>query len=242
MDTALPILLDVSRVVILSSVDTAKTSPEHASTRRSRGRPAMPPDRIVAAALELVDSQGADALSMRTLAQQLNSGTATLYRHFANRSALVAHVVDRVYGEVHLDAAELAGQSWQRSCEVVVRTMYGALNRHPNVTPLLLEQTPFGPNAMAIREICLSMLLDSGFAPDLAARIYATLSRYVLGFAIQFSGSPDTHAAQDAEAFHNVDPSHFPATLAVADDMPIPLDVEFSFGLDLLIKGLGQIH
>jgi len=227
---------------ILSSVNTAKANTEQASTRRSRGRPAMPPERIVAAALELVDAQGADALSMRTLAQRLNSGTATLYRHFANRSELIAHVVDRVYGEVHLDAAALAGQTWQRSCESVVRTMYAALNRHPNVTRLMLDQTPFGPNAMAIREICLSVLLDSGFAPDLAARIYATLSRYVLGFAIQFSGNPDAHAAHDAEAFHTVDPSQFRATLAVADAMPVPLDVEFSFGLDLLIKGLSQIR
>jgi TetR/AcrR family transcriptional regulator, tetracycline repressor protein len=202
----------------------------------------MPPDRIVAAALALVDAEGADALSMRTLAQQLNSGTATLYRHFANRSALVAHVVDRLFDDVQLDAADLAGQSWQRSCEAVAHAMFSALNRHPNVTRLLLEQTPLGPNAMAIREACLSMLLDSGFAPELAARIYATLSRYVLGFAIQFSGNPDSHAAQDAEAFHSVDAAHFPATLAVADSMPIPLDVEFSFGLDLLIKGLSQIH
>ena len=95
---------------------------------------------------------------------------------------------------------------------------------------------------MAIREICLSVLLDSGFAPDLAARIYATLSRYVLGFAIQFSGNPDAHTAHDAEAFHTVDPSQFRATLAVADAMPVPLDVEFAFGLDLLITGLSQIR
>jgi TetR/AcrR family tetracycline transcriptional repressor len=242
MDTVLPILLEVSRLVILSSVDTAKASAQQASTRRSRGRPAMPPDRIVAAALALVDAEGAEALSMRTLAQQLNSGTATLYRHFANRSVLVAHVVDRVFGEVHLDAAQLAGQSWQRSCEDVVHSMFAVLKRHPNVTRLLLEQTPLGPNAMAIRETCLCMLLDSGFDPELAARIYATLSRYVLGFAIQFSGNPDTHAAQDAEAFHNVDPTNYPPTRAVPDAMPIPLDIEFSFGLDLLVKGLSQNH
>jgi AcrR family transcriptional regulator len=200
----------------------------------------MPPDRIVDAALELVDTQGADALSMRTLAQQLNSGTATLYRHFANRSELVSHVVDRVLGEVQLDAGELAGQSWQRSCESVAHGMFAALNRHPNVARLLLDQTPVGPNAMAIRETCLSMLLDGGFAPELAVRIYATLSRYVLGFGIQISGDPDSHAAHDAEAFHRVDPSDFPATLSLADALPVPLDVEFSFGLDLLIKGLSH--
>ncbi|AGB25783.1 transcriptional regulator [Mycobacterium sp. JS623] len=202
----------------------------------------MPPDRIVAAALALVDADGAEALSMRTLAQQLNSGTATLYRHFTNRSALVADVVDYVFGEVHLDADELATRSWQQACETVVHRMYAALKRHPNVTRLMLEQIPLGPNALAIREACLAMLLASGFTADMSARIYATLARYVLGFAIQYSGHPDSHAAKDADAFRDVDPSRFPATLAVADAMPIPLEVEFSFGLDLLIKGLSQIH
>jgi AcrR family transcriptional regulator len=202
----------------------------------------MPRDRIVDAALALVDAEGAEALSMRTLAQKLDSGTATLYRHFANRSALVADVVDHVFGEVALDARELADMNWQQACETVVHRMYAALNRHPNVTRLMLEQIPLGPNAMAIREASLSMLLDNGFAPDMSARIYATLARYVLGFAIQYSGQPDSHASEDAQAFHNVDPSGFPATTTVADAMPIPLDVEFSFGLDLLIKGLSQIH
>ena len=44
---------------------------------------------------------------MRSLAQRLESGTATLYRHFANRSELVAMVVDRMLGEVDLDARRL---------------------------------------------------------------------------------------------------------------------------------------
>ena len=73
---------------------------KHQSTGRSRGRPAVPLDRIVTAALEIVDEQGADALSMRSLAQRLGSGTATLYRHFASRSELVSMVVDRMLEDV----------------------------------------------------------------------------------------------------------------------------------------------
>jgi len=203
----------------------------------------MAPERIVAAALALVDAEGADALSMRALAQQLGSGTATLYRHFANRGQLIAHVVDHVFGEVSLDAAQPAGQGWQASCEAIAHTMFAVLSRHPRVARLLLEQTPVGPNAMAIREQCVSMLLDNGFAPELAARTYATLSRYVLGFAIQLSEHPDgPAAAQDAEAFRHVDASQFPATAAVADAMPVPLEVEFAFGLGLLVRGLDYLH
>ena len=49
-----------------------------ASARRSPGRPPVPLERIVATALQIVDEEGADALSMRTLAQRLGSGTACL--------------------------------------------------------------------------------------------------------------------------------------------------------------------
>jgi TetR/AcrR family transcriptional regulator, tetracycline repressor protein len=198
----------------------------------------MEPERIVLAALELVDDEGASALSMRTLAQKLDSGTATLYRHFANRAQLVAHVVDRVFGEVEVDPAVLADQTWQQSCETVAAAMFAALGRHPHVAQLILEQTPQGPNAMVMREMALSVLLANGFSPELAARSYATLSRYVLGFAIQLGGDPDANAMHDSEAFHAVDPSRFPATLAAADAMPVPLEAEFAFGLELLITGL----
>ncbi len=77
------------------------------SHQRSRGRPALPVERIVTAALQIVDDEGADALSMRTLAQRLNSGTATLYRHFTSRADLVAAVVDKMFGAIELDIAAL---------------------------------------------------------------------------------------------------------------------------------------
>src|SRR5271165_3306208 len=83
---------------------------------RSRGRPALPLDRILAVALELVDEHGADALSMRSLAQRLESGTATLYRHFANRSELVAMLVERVLGEIDIDAQAVAELPWRQAC------------------------------------------------------------------------------------------------------------------------------
>ncbi|MFB1298720.1 TetR/AcrR family transcriptional regulator [Mycobacterium sp. pW049] len=202
----------------------------------------MPRERIIAAALELVDAEGADALSMRTLAQSLNSGTATLYRHFANRAQLVGEVVDLVFAEADPGALRQEGRGWRRDCAAFATAMYSALGEHPNVAQLMLEQTPLGPNAMSLRESALSVLLANGFSPELAARSYATLSRFVLGFAIQMSGRDDSRAAQDSAVFHGVEASRFPATLAVADALPVPLDEEFAFGLELIIKGLGQIR
>lgn len=216
--------------------------PDLTGANRARGRPALPLDRIVAAALELVDEHGADGLSMRSLAQRLGSGTATLYRHFANRSELVAVIVDRMLGEADLDTESLTALPWDRACISFAHSMFDALSRHGNVASLLSGHVPMGPNALAHRELMLSILLDNGFAPVVAAHAYATLSRYVLGLAIQRSGSEA--ADDDAElttAFRTLDPARYPATVAVAGDLPVPLEEEFAYGLRLIVAGLERL-
>lgn len=213
------------------------------ATPRARGRPAISLNRIISTALEIVDEQGAEALSMRTLAQRLGSGTATLYRHFDNRAALIAHVVDRFFGEVELDAGQLAAMDWREACHTVARTTFDTLARHRNLAPLLAERIPLGPNAMAQRELCIAFLLGNGFPPPVAAHAYALLARYVLGFAIQLTGhddqSPDE--SQAAAVFRASDPTAFPATTALADLLPVPLHEEFTFGLDMILSGLQQL-
>lgn len=188
----------------------------------------------------MIDEKGAAALSMRALARELGSGTATLYRHFDGKTMVVAHVVDRVLGEVEFSASELGVLGWRQAGTSVAMAMFEALRRHPNVAPLLVESAPLGPNALALRERMIAVLLDNGFAPDLAARAYATLARYVLGFAIQLT-SPDGDARL-AGVFHDLDPQLFPATATVADHAPVPLEDEFTFGLELIVEGLAQLR
>ena len=208
-------------------------------TQRSPGRPPIAVDRILTTALQIIDDDGAEALSMRTLAQRLDSGTATLYRHFTSRAELIAHVVDLVSGSVEIDPAKLRTMPWQKACKTVAHTMFDALRRHPNVAPLMAQDVPIGPNAMAARERLIALLLDSGFSPALAARSYATLARYILGFAIQLtSAGGGLDDADLAQVFRDLDPRQFPATVKVADHLPVPLDDEFAFGLELIVDGL----
>lgn len=214
--------------------------------RRSPGRPPVPLDRIIDAAVQIVDEEGADALSMRTLAQRLGSGTATLYRHFDSRAALVAHVVDRMFGGIDVSEDELAAMGWRDACRTRVQAMFDAVSRHENVAPLLVEGIPVGPNAMAVRERCIAVLLAGGFPPQVAAQAYATLSRYVLGFAIQVRGHHGAEqSSSDAEAsavLHSADSALYPATAAVAAWMPVPLEDEFRFGLELVLDGLSRLR
>lgn len=238
-------IIDVARQALhTAGMKTSTTDPDSKHARRPRGRPPVARELIVATALEIVDEAGADALSMRTLAQRLDSGTATLYRHFADRAELVAHVVDRVLGEVDLDAVELRSMSWQRVCARVAQAMFYALGHHPNRARLLTEQVPMGPNAMRMREYCVAALLDDGFSPKVAARSWATLGRYVVGFATQAPGQTTTvlDDARQSSLFQGVDASQFPATARVAKSLPVSLDDEFTFGLDLILTGLSRLE
>ena len=196
------------------------------SAKRAPGRPAMPVERIVSTALELVDEHGAQALSMRSLAQRLNSGTATLYRHFANRQELVSRVVDQLFGSVSMSYEQLLALPWPDALHTVAQHMYSTLSLHAKAAPLLIEQVPTGPQALMQREMCIARLLAAGFEPKLAARTYTTLAHYVLGFAVQIAD----------------DSAYFPATVAVADHLSAPLDDEFAFGLHLMIEGLKTTH
>lgn len=233
-----------SVAVIVPAVKTrhtlSVTPSKQQANRRSPGRPPVPLDRIVATALQIVDDDGADALSMRTLAQRLDSGTATLYRHFAGRADLIAHVVDRVFGTIELDIESANSVTWQQACKAGAHSIFDALRAHPNVAPLLTDGIPIGPHALAAREGLIAILLDNGFPPALAALSYATLARFILGFAIQQSGSDRPHDASLTRIFRDLDPRTFPATVVVADHIPVPLDDEFAFGLELIVDGLTQ--
>jgi AcrR family transcriptional regulator len=220
----------------------AKSASELSASRRTPGRPPIPVEVIVATALQIVDEEGAEALTLRTLAQRLESGTATLYRHFVNRAELIDHVVDRVLGEVELDPADLRRTTWQEACLRGAGAVFSALSRHRNVAPLLVGQVPTGSNAMAHRERLIAVLLQNGFPPRLAAMAYATLAHFVLGFAMQFpSRRLDEPPHGRAVTLHVAPQSQFPATIAVAEFLPVSLEAEFAFGAELIVKGLDAL-
>jgi AcrR family transcriptional regulator len=208
-----------------------------------RGRPPRSIERIVVAALEIVDEVGAD-FSMRLLADRLGSGTATLYRHFAGKDEVMVYVVDRILGEVDIetDADTLGGTTWQQAIARGAGAFSEVLQSHPNALPLLVSQVPVGPNALRNRERSLAMLLACGFPLDLAARAYTAVAHYVVGFAVQqrAPGTPQRgEAAKLRDFYRALDANTYPATVAAADELTnVPLDEEFRFGLQLVLDGI----
>lgn len=151
---------------------------------------------MIRTALELVDDQGAEALTLRSLAARLGSSTATLYRHFDGREDLARQVVEAVFKEISLDEERLAAETWDGCVSYIAEQMFAALVRHPNVAGLVLERVPDGPAARRLRDRCVAVLRANGFTDTDAARAYATVGHFVLGSP--FSSVPSTAASPAA--------------------------------------------
>jgi len=210
-----------------------------------RGRPSADLGRVVAEALELVDEVGVAAFTMRMLADRLNSGTATLYRHFAGKEEILVQVLDQVLGEVEVAEADIATRSWQEAITLASAEFYLVLRKHPNVLPLLVSQITVGPNGLANRERVLGLLLAHGFGPDLAARAFLALAHYVVGFAIQqhSPGVADYDSVDRHGFYDSLDARAFAAVTTTAPFLRgRSLDEEFHFGLTLLLIGLEHLR
>ncbi|MFJ2830547.1 TetR/AcrR family transcriptional regulator [Streptomyces sp. NPDC087263] len=211
-----------------------------------RGRPPVDAGRIIDMALKLVDEVGVQALTLRMLADALESGTATLYRHFGGKDELLTHVVDRIFGDVRVPPGALDGPSWREAAEAGAEAFYETLCRHPGALSLLVAQVPVGPNGLLNRERTLGLLLSHGFSVGLAARAFTAIGHYVIGFAIQQHGPGAARPEDEAQLrdyYRSLDPAVYPATTAVAEELTsVPLREEFRFGLDLLLDGLEKIR
>ncbi|WP_328940777.1 TetR/AcrR family transcriptional regulator [Streptomyces sp. NBC_00250] len=217
--------------------------PAPASAAPRRGRPSLDTAHIVTTALRLVDEHGTQVFSLRMLAEALDSGTATLYRHFDGKDEILAYVVDRVLGEVDLDA--LAGSAdWREALTVTAHRFHDTLRRHPNTLPLLMAYVPVGPHGLARRERVLATLLRHGLPVDLAARAFTAVTHYVIGFTAQQYGpaAAPAHGAELAAFYGGLDPASYPALLQAARSLTsVAVAEEFTFGLTLLVQGLTHL-
>src|SRR3954471_20858958 len=85
-------------------------------------------DRILQAALELVDEHGIDALTMRRLGQELGFEAMSLYNHVANKDDVIDGMLDLVLDEGDLPAA---GGDWEASIRESAVSVHASLRRHP---------------------------------------------------------------------------------------------------------------
>ncbi|MGY2061454.1 TetR/AcrR family transcriptional regulator, partial [Nocardia gipuzkoensis] len=103
--------------------------------RPRRDTPALSREQIIAEAIELLDSEGFEALSMRRLGTKLNAGATSLYTHVANKDELLELIIDEVLGEIAIpDAPE---PDWRSALLRLGRDIRAGLLRHTWITGVL---------------------------------------------------------------------------------------------------------
>lgn len=162
-----------------------------AATRRDnpRTRPAKAPlsrAAVVAAALALVDELGGPAVTMRRVAQALDTGPASLYVYVADRDELMAHAYDLALGEVELPGPADGG--WRPRLELLVGRVIAALGRHDDIALVALAGPPTGPNALRITEATLRLLREAGVADTHCAWAADLLDQHVVASALEQAG------------------------------------------------------
>jgi AcrR family transcriptional regulator len=200
--------------------------------RRRRGRPAkLSRTAIFAAALALIDNEGAEALTMRALAAALGVEAMSLYRHVADKQALLDGVAEQLYREV-----EPRGQSadWVVAVRAFAASVRGLARHHPDAFALVALRSTDSPSALRPVEDLLASLRGAGFTPARAVAAYRLVAAYTRGFALSeisgFALSDDAAAA-------------LPGELAAVRSLSRPLaseptDASFRAGLETIINGI----
>lgn len=146
------------------------------------GEPPLSLERIVATAIELLDAEGIDRLTMRGLADRLGSGVMSLYWHIDNKEDVFDLALDAVLDYRGTRAPDEA-TDWRAEVVHMLEDWRASMLRHP-WSASLLPRRALGPNILSRLEMLSRTLSRAGVADaDLNAAIWS-LWNFVMGATI----------------------------------------------------------
>ena len=216
------------------------------SSRPGPGQARLSRKLVLRAALELVDSEGLDSLSMRRLGQELGCDPMSLYRYAANRNALLDGITELVIDELPVSPED---PDWQAQLRRTGHNLRLLALQHPNVVPLLVTRplsTPLGLRPLGVLrplEQILRLLIKAGFAPADALHVYRAYYGFLYGHLLnelqELIVDPDENEAVLRLGLHHLPAKEFPHIRALG---PVLADYdgekELDQGLTILLTGL----
>ncbi|MEV6868347.1 TetR/AcrR family transcriptional regulator C-terminal domain-containing protein [Streptosporangium subroseum] len=176
------------------------------SSSRRGGRPALlTPERVVVAAVEVLDAEGLDALTMRGVGARLGVAAMSLYRHVPNRDALLAAVVDHLFAESLVEF--LPSGSWPQALTRFAESYRRTLLAHPHAVPLLATHPVDVDGGLSLLAGLLERFSAAGVERADALTVVQSVGVYVLGHALaqvgRPPGAPELEPSPEAAAYYD---------------------------------------
>jgi AcrR family transcriptional regulator len=223
---------------------------------RRKERSTLTREQIVAQALELLDAEGIEALSMRKLAARLDAGATSLYWHVANRDELIELLIDEIYGELDLPDAdvEIGPDDWRDITRRFAQSVRVIARRHPWMVSVIdhLAAAHLGPNQSRAAERMLAAFEAAGFELGEAEQAFKVMAAYVNGISVteaawhnwlaRHGQTQEDWLATDLQVAEETSGDH-ERLRAVVDsyqgvDPQTSMDRDFEYGLERIFDGL----
>jgi AcrR family transcriptional regulator len=211
-------------------------------------------NRVLQAAISLVDEGGIESLSMRKLGQALGVEAMSLYNHVANKDDLLDGIVDLVLNEIELPAGN---QEWEAAIRTCAVSAHDALVRHPWACNLIMSSTRVRPARLRYMESLLRTLREAGFSGEETYHAYHALDSHILGFTLWHlghtmpGGGPNIRNKEELALFlatlsRGFPVGEYPYLLEHGEQHLTPGSHKdegtFEFGLRLILDGLKRMR
>ncbi len=201
---------------------------------------------ILANALEIIDRDGVEGLSMRRLGEAVGRDPMVLYRYVPNKAAVLDGVVEMVFEQLSLDATR---PDWAAALRDLAHDFRDLARVHPNVVPLLVTRplaTPLGmrPQGMLRQlEDVLTLLIGAGLSGVDAVFVYRALFGFLYGHVLtelqEAVERPEETDDVLRLGLHRLRISEFPRLRSLAPTWAAYDGLsELDRGLDILLSGL----
>ena len=227
-----------------------RTPPKRASNSRpKRARQALSQDRILHTAMRLVDKTGVEALSMRKLARALGVEAMSLYKHVADKDAVLDGLVDLVVREIGMP---LAATDWRTAMRHHAISTRQVCLRHRWAAVLMELRGAQTPIRLRYADAILSLLRTAGFTVPMAYRAFLLVDSYLYGFIMQEANWPSDEGGMAQVATFVTSQSLQTGYPALVEAMNYIMsanpqssrfyDTEFEHGLDMILDGLERVR
>jgi AcrR family transcriptional regulator len=203
---------------------------------------ALSRERIVTAAVDLIEREGVEAVSMRRLAAVLGCGVMSLYNHVPSKAALLDDVAERVMSGIKVTTAP--GAPWEDQVRAQARAFRAIARTYPRSTMLVVSRHTTSATGLRPIENALATLREAGCGGTEAVLIVRAFVAFIMGALLREVGvTPGLRAEQEDDSVTlTLDPAQFPQVTSLAAELTRKdPDGEFEFGLDLLVHAIAAL-